>query len=207
MHVHASPKKRLQQVFLLLLSFGMVEIVVGFLVNSLSLQGDGWHMMLDAAGVGVALFTAVFAERVTNGSERERSESIGALVIAVMLVPTAYLLIAGGIKRFLRPQEIQAAWMSVTALAGLLVNFACLKLLSRHAPGHLHVRGARLHVLGDFLNSLAVIFGGIVMVMTTAFWIDGALAVGIGVFLFTQACLLGRRALLSIAKARPRGVG
>ena len=54
-HVHTDNKKVLMFSFIIISLFMLVEIIGGFLANSLALLSDGFHMLSDAISLGVAL--------------------------------------------------------------------------------------------------------------------------------------------------------
>ena len=54
-HVHTNNKKVLLFSFIIIAAFMIIEIIGGFVANSLALLSDGLHMFSDAVSLGVAL--------------------------------------------------------------------------------------------------------------------------------------------------------
>ncbi len=137
MHAHRSTKQRLQQVFLLLASYAVVEIAVGLGINSIALQGDGWHMVLDALNYAILWFVAAHAERMTAASQRERMEALGGLIGATTLLPVSFFyLLVTGLDRALHPTSavISTGWLTATAFVGLVINLWSWPFLSGGSP-------------------------------------------------------------------------
>jgi len=70
-HAHRSSasanRGRLTVVFAITLTVFLVELVGGFLANSLALLADAGHMFTDVAGIGLALAAIWFAGRPASG--------------------------------------------------------------------------------------------------------------------------------------------
>ena len=72
----------------------LVEVTVGFLVNSLAIMSDGLHALLDALS-SVMLFFAVRAAMKPADEEHtyghEKFETIGGLIGGIVLIAVAHL--------------------------------------------------------------------------------------------------------------------
>lgn len=62
-HVHTNNKKVLLISFLIIGSFMLIEIIGGYLANSLALLSDGIHMFSDTVSLGIALIAFIYAEK------------------------------------------------------------------------------------------------------------------------------------------------
>ena len=62
-HVHTNNKKILTISFIIIGLFMIVEILGGFIANSLALLSDGLHMFSDTVSLGVALIAFIYAEK------------------------------------------------------------------------------------------------------------------------------------------------
>ena len=61
-HVHTNNKKILAISFIIIGLFMVIEIVGGFIANSLALLSDGLHMFSDTVSLGVALVAFIYAK-------------------------------------------------------------------------------------------------------------------------------------------------
>ncbi|MFC1451311.1 CDF family zinc efflux transporter CzrB, partial [Bacillus cereus] len=87
-HVHTDNKKVLMFSFIIISLFMLVEIIGGFLANSLALLSDGFHMLSDAISLGVALIAFIYAEKHATKSKTygyKRFEILAALFNGVTL--------------------------------------------------------------------------------------------------------------------------
>lgn len=186
--------------FWLNLFFSIVEIIGGLLTNSTAILADAFHDFMDAMAIG----SAVLLEKL-SGKKRtprfsygyKRFSLLSALGMSLFLLIGAALMTVSGIKTLIRPEEVNSVGMLWLAVLGIAVNgFAFLRIRNgdghhhAHAHGHSHGHGHNhnsraimLHLLEDVLGWAAVLVGAVVIYFTNWFWIDGALALGIALFI------------------------
>ena len=63
-HVHTNNKKYYLFRVLIIGSFMLIEIIGGYLANSLALLSDGIHMFSDTVSLGIALIAFIYAEKM-----------------------------------------------------------------------------------------------------------------------------------------------
>lgn len=111
-HAHSSKKGiasrqgRIGVMLALTGSFFVVEIVVGYLSNSLALIADSFHMLSDVIALVIAITAIGVAKRTS--SERntygwQRAELLGALVNSVFLLAMCLSIFIEAIQRFFDP--------------------------------------------------------------------------------------------------------
>ena len=101
-HVHTNNKNFSHFLFIIGL-FIVIEIVGGFIANSLALLSDGLHMFSDTVSLGVALFAFIYAEKNATSSKTfgyKRFEVLAALFNGVTLFVISIVIIVEAIKRF-----------------------------------------------------------------------------------------------------------
>ncbi|UYV78290.1 hypothetical protein LAZ67_16000864 [Cordylochernes scorpioides] len=125
--------KRCRLISMLILTslFFFIEIVVGYLTNSMALVADSFHMLSDV----ISLIIAFISVRISpmkwsqNTFGWARAEILGALVNAVFLIALCFSILVEAIKRFFTPEEItQPALILYVGAAGLVVNLIGLGL-------------------------------------------------------------------------------
>lgn len=160
-HSHTSNKKALFLSFLLIASFMIVEVIGGFMTNSLALLSDAGHMLSDAAALGLSLFAMKLGERKATQSKTfgyKRFEIIAAGLNGLTLILISVYIFYEAYHRFLNPPEVQSMGMLAISVIGLLVNIIAAWILMRgDKDENLNVRSAFLHVLGDMLGSVGAI--------------------------------------------------
>lgn len=216
-HSHSPPDRassryraRLGWVFVLVLSFMVVEVVAGIFTGSLALLSDAGHMATDALGLGMALAAVTAADRTRRAGSRTfglyRLEILAALANAVLLFGVAGYVIYEGVVRFRDPPEIASGWMLLVAAVGLLVNLLGWWLLRSGADTSITIEGAMLEILADLWGSVGVIVAAVVVRLTGWLYADLLIGVAIGLFILPRAYRLARRAGRILVQAAPEGL-
>ncbi|TDQ41204.1 cation diffusion facilitator family transporter [Aureibacillus halotolerans] len=165
-HGHQN-KKVLRLSFFIIASFMIVEVIGGFLTNSLALLSDAGHMLSDAAALGLSFFAIVFGEKGASLSKTfgyKRFEILAALINGLTLIGISIYIFVEAITRLLAPPEVVSSGMLIISGIGLLVNIVVAFLLMRgDKEDNLNVRSAFLHVLGDLLGSVGAIVAALLI--------------------------------------------
>jgi len=164
-------------------SFTVIELVGGFLSGSLALMSDAGHMFTDTIALGLGLWALKVALRPAT-EERTfgflRAEILAALVNGATLIVVSLVVFYEALKRIIEPPQVEAPLMLFVAFLGLLANAGGIYLLRDKSKGSLNVRGAFLHMLGDFLSSIAVIIGALLIMLFGLEVADPLLSILIG---------------------------
>ncbi len=206
---HAS---RLWWSFGLVVSFLVVQVVVGLAAGSLALLSDAGHMATDALGLGMALGAITAADRARHRQARHRTfglyrlEILAALANAALLFGVAGYVLVEAARRLDDPPDVASVPVLVVGSIGLVVNLVAFALLRQGASESLNVRGAYVEVIADALGSIGVIVAAGLMWATGWGWVDPVIGAGIGVFILPRAWRLGRDALRVLVQAAPEGI-
>jgi len=163
----------------LTLGFAAVEVVAGFLSNSLALISDAGHMVTDAAALGLALFAQVIAKRPPSASYSfgfGRGEALAAFVNCIAMLVLVAVIAFEAVRRFSAPETVQGPVVFVVAAIGLTINLLVAWILSRD-QGSMNTRAALVNVLGDVLGSIAALVAGAVIHYTGWMQIDPLLSI------------------------------
>ena len=165
-HAHAATTRALRWALGLTAALFVVELIGGFVSNSLALLADAGHMLTDVGALGLSLFVAWFSRQPP--SSRKTFGYLRWEILAALLNGTALLLISAAILwealgRLRAPEALESGTMLGIAIAGLLVNVVCARLLHGGAHASLNVRGAYLHVLGDLLGSVGTVAAALIV--------------------------------------------
>jgi len=193
-HAHShSDSEGLTLAFWLNLFFAIIETIGGILTNSTAIIADSFHDFMDAVAIGLA----VFLEKV-SGRKRSAKFSFGyrrfsllsAVIISLVLFGGAIVMIVSAIYSFSEVKAVNSLGMLGIAILGIAVNgFAFFRLhlgeKANKAEGNVNFnnRAVMLHLLEDVLGWVAVFVGSIVIYFTNWYWIDGLLAILIGLFI------------------------
>ena len=212
-HAHgtaaAAHRGRLATVFALTLGVFVVELVGGFVSNSLALLADAGHMFTDVAGIGLALLAIWFAGRPADEGRTFgylRLEILAAVINAVLLFGISAFILFEAWRRLSEPPEIATGLMLAIAVAGLAANAVSLFLLRKAQRESLNMRGAYLEVMGDLAGSVAVIVAAVVIALTGWSWADVVASVVIGLLILPRTLALLRDATNVLMESTPKGV-
>jgi len=149
--------------------FMLVEVIGGWIANSLALISDAMHLFTDVGALLLGIIVARMARwpaTPTMSYGYHRAEILGALVSAASLWALSGVLIYESIHRFFQPEVVDGPIVFYIATVGLLANLWMMKILHPAQNHSLNVRAAYLHILGDVLGSIGVIISGIILWIT-----------------------------------------
>jgi cobalt-zinc-cadmium efflux system protein len=162
----------------LTLGFAVVEVVTGFMSNSLALISDAGHMVTDAAALGLALLAQLIAKRPPSARHSfgfGRAEALAAFVNSLVLLLLVGWIGYEAVQRFSQPQEVHGATVFIVAGIGLAINLVLAYILSR-GDSNMNTRAALVNVIGDLLGSVAALIAGAVIYYTGWMQIDPLLS-------------------------------
>lgn len=185
-------KRALWIVVLLNLSYGVVEMVGGFLSGSQALKadaldflGDGFITLLGLLAVGWGLLW------------RARSALVQGLFLAALglgvLISTAY--------RLLQQRLPQAEVMGVLGLMALVVNVAAAAVLIPHRAGDANVRAIWLFSRNDAIGNVAVVVAAGFVFWTGTAWPDLIVALLVAGLFLHSAWSIVQGARVDLRKA------
>lgn len=127
--------------------FFFVEILFGYITNSMALIADSFHMLSDVAALVVAYLSVKMSPKKwsKNTFGWARAEVLGALVNAVFLVALCFSITVEAIKRLIEKKEVHRPELIIcVGVMGLIVNIIGLFLFHGHA-GHSHSHSSMPH--------------------------------------------------------------
>ena len=162
----------------------LLEVIGGWIFNSMALLADGWHMSSHMMALGLAYF----AYRAARHYAQDQRFSFGTWKIeilagyssAILLLVVAIFMAFQSFERLLHPVDIQYNEAIPIAILGLVINLICAWLLhdghhhhhhhhhhheeSHHSHDHDHThehdlnqKAAFLHVVADAVTSVFAI--------------------------------------------------
>jgi cobalt-zinc-cadmium efflux system protein len=218
-------KKTLKVVLLLTSSYFVIQIVVGIKIDSLAVISDAGHMLIDVAGLLMALLAISFAgkpptPRRTYGFYR--AEILASLLNSQFLILLSAFILFEAFQRITHPSEVVGLPMIIVASIGLAINLVGLRLISTVrmkgnvrqttlnsrtdvTPRHenLNIHGAYLEVLADTIGSAGVIAAGIIIETTSYFQADPLISIGIVGLILPRTWLLLKKAIHILIEGTP----
>lgn len=189
--------------------FMVVELVGGYLANSLALISDGAHMLTDVGALLLTLFVLWLARRPSNDTMSfgyHRAEILGALGSGLAIWVIAGFLIYEAIARMQAPPEVNGPIVFFVAAFGLLANLVSMRMLSHAQHDNMNVRAAYLHMLSDMLGSIGAIIAGAVLWVTHWRPIDPIITVLFAGLMLVSSWSLVKESIQILMESTPSGV-
>jgi cobalt-zinc-cadmium efflux system protein len=190
-------------------AFVGVQVVVGYLANSLSVLGDAVHNLTD----GVALLLALVAVRVARRAPTDtksygyhRAGILAAFINGALLVAFTVFIFIEAVERLRTPHPVNDIAMMVVAAAGIALNFAITYALHEEGKTDVNVRSAVVHMFGDTVSSAGIIVAAILIRVTGALYWDAVVSILIGVLILWSSWEILRETVNLLLEGTPRGI-
>lgn len=210
-HTDGVNKKTLLIAFFIISAFMILEVIGGFVTNSLALLSDAGHMLSDAISLGVGVLAFKFGEKVADYSKTygyKRFEILAAVFNGVTLVLIAIFICFEAVQRFTQPQEIASTGMLIIAIIGLLVNILVAWILLRggDTKENLNMRAAFLHVIGDMLGSVGAIVAALLVMLFGWGWADPVASVIVSILILVSGYRVTRDSIHVLMEGTPQHI-
>ena len=189
-HSHSSTGIRLLITVILNVLITVAEIIGGIISGSLALISDALHNLSDAVSLIISYIAIKLKERDNSPKHTfgfKRAEILAAVINSSVLVAISVYLIYEAVLRFQHPEPIKGILMTVVASIGLAANIVGTLLLKRDAKTSINIRSSYFHLLSDAVSSVAVILGGLAIILWNIYWIDPVLTIIISVYITRES--------------------
>ncbi len=197
-HSHAPVITNLNKAFIigivLNLVYVLIQLAIGFKINSLSLLSDAGHNFLDVAGLALSMLAFKLSkskrtEKYTYG--RKKASILISLLNAIILLISIGAIGYEAVFRFNAPEAVPGTTIAIIASIGIFINGISAFMFFRDKERDINVKSAFLHLASDALVSLGLVIGGIIIYYTHLYWIDPLLSIIIcGVIIISTWSLL-----------------
>ncbi len=163
-----------------------VELVGGYLTNSLALMTDAAHVFLDVFALGLTLFAIHISELAPTEKRTyglHRVEVFVSFINSITLLIVTLFVFYSAYKRILAPREVEGLGMFIVAVVGLGVNLLVAVWLAPLSTTDLNIKSAFLHVAGDAAASVGVILAALIIYYTGWTTVDPLISISICVVL------------------------
>ncbi len=148
-------KKLLWQVLFINFFFFILEIITGFLADSMGLVADSLDMLADSLVYGLALYAV--------GGTISRKKKV-ALISGFFQLFLAILGIIEVLRRFLGQEDIpDFKLMIIISLLALIGNAISLLLLQKSKNREAHIRASIIFTSNDVIINMGVILAGVLV--------------------------------------------
>ena len=210
-HTHGANKKVLLISFIIITTYMIVEVIGGYMTNSLALLSDAGHMLSDAVSLGIALLAFTFSEKAANASNTygyKRFEILAAVFNGVTLILIALFIFYEAFERFTNPPVVATNGMLVISSIGLAVNILVAWIMMRGSDTkeNLNMRGAFLHVVSDMLGSVGAIIAALLIMYFGWGWADPLASVFVAALVLRSGYYVTKASLHVLMEGTPRNV-
>lgn len=157
----------------------LLEVIGGWIYNSMALLADGWHMSSHMLALGLAYFAYRSARRYAQDHRFSfgtwKIEILAGYSSAILLMVVAVFMAFQSVERLLNPIDILYDQAIPIAILGLVINLICAWLLHddhhhhhhhhdhdhenehTHTEHDLNQKAAFMHVVADAVTSVFAI--------------------------------------------------
>lgn len=159
--------------------FIILEIIFGFLSNSMALVADAGHNFSDVLALVFSWIAVRLSERkptlrFTYGFRR--STVLITILNTVLLFAAVVFLFLETIQRIKEPAPVDSRTVMVIAGIGIVINGFTAWLFYEGKKHDLNIKSAFLHFLADTLVSAGVVIAGLIITLTGIIWIDSLMS-------------------------------
>jgi cobalt-zinc-cadmium efflux system protein len=162
------------------LSYVLIQIVIGFKINSLSLLSDAGHNFLDVAGLALAMLAFKLSKSKATGKYTygyRKASILISLLNAVVLLISIGAIAYEALLRFKYTQELPGKTIAIIAAIGIAINGISAFMFFKDKETDINLKSAFLHLASDAIVSLGMVAGGIIIYFTKIYWIDPLLSI------------------------------
>lgn len=159
------------------LGFVCLEVIFGYLANSVALLADAGHNLSDVLGLVLAWVASMLARRQPSSRHTygwRRSSILAAFLNAIFLLVVTGGLAWESIQRFGKPDDVQGEIVIIVAAIGIAINTITALMFMSGRKHDLNLRAAFTHMAADAVVSFGVVLAGIGILVTHWVWLDPA---------------------------------
>ena len=177
-HNHHHGNKNILVAFFLNAGFAVIELIGGYLTNSVAIYSDALHDFGDS----LALLFSYFAEKLSHKDADKkftfgyrRFSILSALINGVILLLGSIFVIYEASQRIMAPEKVSPEGMLGLAILGIAVNSFAAYRLSK--DDGMNTKMVMFHLLEDLLGWIAVLVVSLVLLFKPWYVLDSILSI------------------------------
>ncbi|MDH5425074.1 MAG: cation transporter [Gammaproteobacteria bacterium] len=147
-------KTVLKQLLIINAVMFFLEISLGVIAQSTALIADSLDMLADASVYGIGLYAVGRSASVKR---------LAARLSGVLQITLGIAVVVDVTRRYFYGSEPDHWLMMVVGMVALIANLMCLKLLSKHRDGEVHMRASWIFSKNDVIANIGIILSGIIV--------------------------------------------
>jgi cobalt-zinc-cadmium efflux system protein len=187
----------------------LVELIGGFLTNSIALLSDAGHMFTHSFAIAISLIAILIARRPSCHHRTfglYRTEVLAAFINGLFLLLIVAIIIYETIQRFIHPLEVLGLQMLLIAFIGLAVNIISIIILHGSHQTNLNIKGVFYHMIADAVSSIGIVIGAILIIFTRWNFIDPFISIGISILIIYWAWGILKDSTRVLLETAPKGL-
>jgi len=140
--------KKLLYVSFVCLIFMTIEIIGGYLANSIAIMSDAAHLLSDFFGFIISIISITISKKDATNTMSfgfHRAEIIGALVSVTLIWGLTLWLLYEATVRMITPVQVDSVIMIIIAVIGFFFNVVMGIVLSWNGISHTHILHKHAH--------------------------------------------------------------
>lgn len=211
-HQHNKPghnhqdTENIKLAFFLNLSFTIIEIIGGFLTNSIAILSDALHDFGDSLSLGLSWYLENYSQKDADKNFSfgyARFSLLGALINSLVLIIGSFFIIIEAVPRLFNPEAVHAKGMMVLAIFGIVING--ISVLKLRKGKSLNTKVVSWHLLEDVLGWTAVLIVSIVLLFKDLPILDPLLSIFIMIYVLYNVISNLKQVLNIFLQGVPKG--
>ena len=205
---HVEQKKLLLSLTITVIAM-ILELIGGYLTNSMALLSDAGHMFTHVFALVIGLAAIIIARKPPCHHRTfglYRAEVLAAFVNGLFLIVVVGIIIYEAILRLLYPAEILGLEMLLIAFIGLVVNVSSILILRGAHKENLNIRSVFYHMFADAISSVGIVIAALVIMYTNWTFIDPLVSIGISGIIVIWAWGVLRDSTRILLETAPKGL-
>jgi cobalt-zinc-cadmium efflux system protein len=205
---HVEQKKLILSLSITIITM-ILELIGGYLTNSMALLSDAGHMFTHAFALVIGLAAIIIARKPPCHHQTfglYRAEVLAAFINGLFLIVVVGLIVYEAILRLLHPIEILGLEMLFIAFIGLAVNVASIMILKGSHKENLNIRSVFYHMFADAISSIGIVIAALVIMYTNWTFIDPFVSIGISVIILFWAWGVLKDSTRILLETAPKGL-
>jgi cobalt-zinc-cadmium efflux system protein len=189
--------------------FVVIELAVGYSVNSLALVGDAFHNFTDAVALIIALVAVKLETRPATDEKSfgyTRAGILAAFINAGTLLAVTVYIVVAAIQRLRAPEPVGSQPMMVVALIAIAMNTTITAMLHREGKHDVNIRSAVIHMFGDAVSSLGIVIAAVLIRTTGSPRWDSAVSLAIAALILWSSWGILRETVNLLLEGTPSGI-
>lgn len=202
-------RKKLVLSLSITLTVMVIEIIGGFITNSIALLSDAGHMFTHAFAIGISLLANFIARKPPCHHKTfglYRAEVLAAFINGLFLIPIVGIIVFEAILRFLNPQDVIGFYMLIVAFIGLAVNITSILILQGSRDTSLNVRSVFYHMIADAASSIGIVIAAFIIMSTGLVILDPIVSLGISIVIIYWAYGILKDSTRILLEMAPKGM-